>query len=151
MRRLPLLRGQGSSSELGPNSHNTFTLSENSISSKPGVNFHSQKQNGVVSFFTEIPGGRHLRLSDQLSTEKGTTFFLKHLPRRPKPPESGFCRTGDLRRNRAHRVKLGQIKRRISESTPFCKSNRHTRENIEPQLLRTSRQDHHTWRNLFIE
>ncbi|GBN68711.1 hypothetical protein AVEN_170979-1 [Araneus ventricosus] len=78
-------------------------------------------------------------------------FYLKNSTRRPKPPESGFCRTGDLRRDRAHRVKLGQIKRRISESTPFCKSNRHTRENIEPQLLRTSRQDHHTWRNLFIE
>ncbi|GBM42614.1 hypothetical protein AVEN_148943-1 [Araneus ventricosus] len=53
----------------------------------------------------EIPGGRHLWLPDQLSTKKGTTFFLKNSPRRQKPPESGFCRKGDLRRDRAHRVK----------------------------------------------
>ncbi|GBM77220.1 hypothetical protein AVEN_260601-1 [Araneus ventricosus] len=36
-------------------------------------------------------------------------FSRKNSPRRPKPPESCFCRTGVLRRNRAHRIYLYQL------------------------------------------
>ncbi|GBO38719.1 hypothetical protein AVEN_116667-1 [Araneus ventricosus] len=59
----------------------------------------------IVTFCTEIPG-RYQWLSDQLSTKKETTFFLKKLPRRPKPPESSFCPKGGLRRDRAHTVNV---------------------------------------------
>ncbi|GBN54175.1 hypothetical protein AVEN_36175-1 [Araneus ventricosus] len=45
-------------------------------------------------------------VADQLSTKKGTTYFLKIFTLRPKPPEFGFCPTGGLRRDRAHRVKV---------------------------------------------
>ncbi|GBO26510.1 hypothetical protein AVEN_14389-1, partial [Araneus ventricosus] len=77
--------------------------SENSVASKPGANFRSHEQNGIATSFKEISGGRHLQLPDQLSIKKRTTFCLKNSPRRLKPPEFGFCRTGCLRRVRAPR------------------------------------------------
>ncbi|GBO16493.1 hypothetical protein AVEN_182184-1 [Araneus ventricosus] len=42
-----------------------------------------------------------------INKERNYIFPKKNSLRRPKPPESGFCGTGGLRRNRAHRVNVG--------------------------------------------
>ncbi|GBN98059.1 hypothetical protein AVEN_231693-1 [Araneus ventricosus] len=59
----------------------------------------------MKSFFTEIPGGQHPSLDDQLYMENGTTFVLKiHSGSRNRLiPVS--VEWGGLRRKRAHRVK----------------------------------------------
>ncbi|GBM82817.1 hypothetical protein AVEN_214365-1 [Araneus ventricosus] len=44
-------------------------------------------------------------VSRSIVNKERNYIFPKNSTRRPKPPESGFCRTGGLRRNRAHRVK----------------------------------------------